>query len=98
MEPGGKEELGVGGSIFPNKKDSNSMLRGALGGHATFTSAGGGRGLRCGPQHVIVSRLFGSDLITFTFLYVVFTFYVVCCVSKFSSVLEKDSCELKVLA
>ena len=71
MEPGGKEELGVGGSIFPNMKDSNLMLRGALG--ATFTSAGGGRGLRCGPQQIIVSRLFGSDLITFTFLCVVFS-------------------------
>ena len=51
----------------------------------------------CGPQQIIVSRLFGSDLITFTFLCVVFTFYLVCCFSKYSSVLDKDSCELKVL-
>ena len=98
MEPGGKEELGVGGSIFPNMKDSNLMLRGALGGHATFTLAGGGRGQRCGHQQIIESRLFGFDLITFTFWCVVFTFYVVCSFSKYSSVLDKDSCELKVLA
>ena len=36
----------------------------------------------CGPQQIIVPTLFGSDLITFTFLCVVFTLYVVCCFSK----------------